>query len=541
MLHVIDWRRKCRFGHAAAVVALQNVTDRLTPMANGNFSAAFLSKRRKRRPSGPGNPPDAACRVKFRASYSALLRSFHVMRISHSFLSVCLTFFCKAATAAAPPPNFVLILADDMGWNEAGFCGSRYADTPHLDRLAREGVIFAQACASAPNCAPTRACLLTGKYPPRHGVYTVVDERHAPGSPHHRILAMESRAALPTEQVTLAEALKPAGYATGMFGMWNLGRGRTGPETPTGQGFDVFVEPKMLGFEKDCYRDAMGRYSPDRLTDEAIKWMESVKSRPFFLYLAFHDVHEPFDPKPELLAKYRARQEVPDAAHSATVEAMDANVGRVIEALQNHGLTDRTHVIFTSDNGGSQDAVSPLRGGKGSLYQGGVRIPALWRGPGIKPGISQSVTLSMDWYPTVLDFAGQTPAPSLSLDGLSLRPILQDTRANLNRDVFWHFPCYTGGGRPCSAIRSGSWKLIEFFERGTPELYDLSQDPSETRDLSKAEPARASALLEKLHAWHKASNAPCPGEINPAFDPKAPVPRKEAGRLHNASHNPLKP
>lgn len=426
------------------------------------------------------------------------------------------------AASAAVRPNFILILADDMGWNEAGFCGAASIDTPHLDRLAKEGVVFPQACASAPNCAPTRACLLSGLYPPRHGVYTVVDERHAPGSPHHRVLAAESRAALPAETSTLAEALKPAGYATGMFGMWNLGRGRSGPTTPTGQGFDVFVEPRMLGFEKDEYRDASGRYSPDVLTDSALKWMESVRNKPFFLYLAFHDVHAPHDPKPELLAKYQARVGVRDPALAATVEGMDANIGRLLKALEDSGVAGRTHVIFTSDNGGARGNVAPLRGGKGSLYQGGLRVPAVVRGPGIRSGVSSDATiLSMDWFPTVMELAGWKGEGSPAADGQSLVPLLRDGSRLPERDVFWHFPCYIGGAGPCSAIRSGEWKLIEFFESGTSELYHLPSDPGESRDLSDSESGKSRELLSRLHAWQANMKAPRPTLPNPAYDPSS--------------------
>lgn len=435
---------------------------------------------------------------------------------------------------AEPPPNFVFILADDMGWNDAGFCGNKHTDTPHLNRLAREGMVFAQACASAPNCAPTRACLMTGQYAPRHGVFTVVDERHKPGSPHHKIMAAESREALPTECVTLAEALKPAGYATGMFGMWNLGRGRNGPTTPTGQGFDVFTEPKQLGFEKDAYRDAKGAYSPDALTDAALKWVNSVKDRPFFLYLPFHDVHAPFDPKPDLLSKYKSRSGVADPALAATVEAMDVNVGRILAALEHMGVAERTFVIFTSDNGGTRQSVAPLRGGKGTLYQGGLRVPAVIHGPGIKPGVSQAVTLSMDWFPTVLDLAGRNPAESV--DGRSLVPLLRDASAKLERDVFWHFPCYTGGSGPCSAVRSGNWKLIEFFESGTSELYNLAADPFESKDLTTTEPARTKDLLARLHSWQAATGAPRVFSPNPSFDPELTKKRDNKGRDKNRTH-----
>lgn len=429
---------------------------------------------------------------------------------------------------AGPPPNFVFILADDMGWNDAAFCGNKHTNTPHLDRLAREGVVFAQACASAPNCAPTRACLMTGQYVPRHGVFTVVDERHKPGSPHHKVMAAESREALPTECVTLAEALKSAGYTTGMFGMWNLGRGRNGPTTPTGQGFDVFTEPKQLGFEKDAYRDAKGAYSPDALTDAALKWVNSVKDRPFFLYLPFHDVHAPFDPKPDLLSKYKSRGGVADPALAATVEAMDANVGRLLAALEQMGVAERTFVIFTSDNGGARQGVAPLRGGKGTLYQGGLRVPSVIRGPGIKPGVSQAVTLSMDWFPTVLELAGLKPAETV--DGRSLVPLLRDPSSKLERDLFWHFPCYLGGSGPCSAILNGNWKLIEFFESGTSELYDLAADPGESNDLTSTEPARAKDLLARLRAWQAATGAPRLFSPNPSFDPELTKKRDNQGR-----------
>jgi arylsulfatase A-like enzyme len=388
---------------------------------------------------------------------------------------LCLLVLAIHATAS-PRPNFILILADDMGWNDAGFTGNRFTDTPSLDRLARNGMVFKQACASAPNCAPTRACLLTGQYPPRHGVYTVTDGRHAPGSPAHKIIAATSREAMPAESITLAEALKFSGYATGMFGMWNLGRGRSGPTTATGQGFDVFSEPKQLGFEKDAYHDAAGRYSPDVLTDAALQWMNSVKDRPFFLYLAFHDVHAPYDPKPELLAKYQARGGMIDPAHAATVEAMDANVGRVMAALEKSGRERNTFVIFTSDNGGDRQFVAPLRGAKGTLYQGGLRVPAVIRGPGIQSATSNVTMLSMDWFPTVLELAGVQPPAAVKVDGQSLASILRGQSTTLDRDVFWHFPCYSGGP-PASAIRSGDWKLLEFFDTRNTELYHLADDP----------------------------------------------------------------
>ena len=266
-----------------------------------------------------------------------------------------------------------------------GFTGNEFIETPRTDAMARQGMIFTNAYSSA----PTRACLMSGQYPPRHGVYTVVDERHSPGQPNHRILSSESSAELATESVTIGESLKAGGYATAMFGMWNLGRGKEGPITPIGQGFEVFKQPRGLGFNKDRYFNDKGEYLTDAFTTEGIRWMEAQGDEPFFLYLAYHGVHSPFEPKPDLLRKYQnkpggtgARDE---AAYAATVEAIDQNVGRVVDALEQLGLSDNTIVIFHSDNGGTRHYTAPLAGGKGTLYEGGLRVPtAIW-GPRCSP------------------------------------------------------------------------------------------------------------------------------------------------------------
>jgi arylsulfatase A-like enzyme len=416
-----------------------------------------------------------------------------------------------------------------------GFAGNPHIDTPNCDRLAREGMVFTQAYASAPNCAPTRACLMSGQYAPRHGVYTVVDERHLPGSPHHKVLATESRAELPTESITIAESLRAGGYATGMIGMWNLGRGKSGPFTPTGQGFGVFKEPKSLGFEKDAYQRADGAYLSDGFTTAGIEWMEANRERPFFLYLAYHDVHAPYDPKPELAERYRKKAaelgvEI-DADHAATVEALDQNVGRILDYLDEHGLAENTIVLFTSDNGGTRQFTAPLNSGKGSLYEGGIRVPFVIRGPGIRAGSeSTEPILSMDVYPSLLDFAG-LPAPEPHrLDGMSLRPLLSGASGSLGRErVFWHFPCYVGGGSPSSAMRQGDWKIIEFFETQTVEIYDLSKDPGERNDLSASMPGKASELAEALHAWQEQTGAPRPTGANPNYDSSVQPERGKGG------------
>jgi arylsulfatase A len=413
-----------------------------------------------------------------------------------------LIFLAFCATASAAPPNLVLILVDDMGWNDPG-------EKPNIDRLAGNGITFTQAYAAAPNCAPTRACLLTGQYTPRHGIYTVVDDRHAPGSPHQKILAAESRAELPAESFTLAEALNECGYATGMVGMWNLGRGRRGPFVPTSQGFDSYVQPKDLGFDVDAYWNADGEYLTDRLTDAAIDFVK-MQNGPFFLYLATHAVHAPFDPKPELTQKYKE-----NAEYAATVEGLDLNIGRLMDALP-----ENTVILFTSDNGGDPRVVAPLRGGKGTLYEGGLRVPMILSGPGIPYGSkSDAPVSSIDIFPTLTGLAG-FPDIGTTIDGESLVPLWNG--GHLKRDaLFWYFPCYVGRGTPSSALRKGDWKLIEFFEDRHIELYNLAEDPSENRDLSGKEPEIAKQLYAELQQIQARLGAPLPTEPNPKYDPSS--------------------
>ncbi len=420
---------------------------------------------------------------------------------------------------------------DDMGWRDVGFMGNTFVETPRLDALARRGLVFRQAYASAPNCAPTRACLISGKYTPRHGVYTVVDPRQPPGSPWHKLQAADSQAELATEFVTVAESLQERGYATAFFGMWNLGRGRSGPVTPGGQGFQKVVFPENLGFGKDAYFDDDGKYLSDRLTDAALEFMEANRDRPFFAYIPDHAVHAPFEPPAELLEKYRrkgngssgARDEAPLAA---TVEAVDRNVGRIVDALERWGLTENTWIVFTSDNGGTKDFTAPLRGGKGELYEGGIRVPLVIAGPGlVRPGRETDVpAASIDLYPTFLAWSGRPATRDMQLDGVSLMPLLRGEPL-AERPLFWHFPCYVGRATPSSALRRGDFKLIEFFEEGgRRELYDLRADPSEKRDLSKARPDVAKRLTTELSGWQKTTNAAIPDQPNPKYDPQAARP-----------------
>ena len=427
---------------------------------------------------------------------------------------------------AAAKPNFVVFLIDDMGWRDMGFSGSDFIDTPITDELASQGVIFSQGYASAPNCAPTRACLMSGQYTPRHGVFTVVDARHEPGLPHHKVVAAHSNAALATESYTIAEALKDGGYATAMYGMWNLGRGSSGPETPTGQGFDFFKQPRDLGFEKDAYINDRGEYLTDAFTSEGIRFIEKNKTKPFFLYLAYHAVHHPFEPKPGLIEKYRkkaARNKTSvNPEYAATVEAVDQNIGRLQAALESLGLDDNTVVFYTSDNGGDRRNAAPLNGGKGSLFEGGIRVPAAVWGAGIRDSYTSSTPfLSMDIYPTLLELAGLPQPKDHILDGQSFAALLTGGDEPQRGALFWYFPSYIGNGAPSSAIHEGKYKLIEYFEDQSIALFDLEQDVGERKNIAKQKPKIASELHAELLAWHEATGAPRPTLKNPAYDPNA--------------------
>jgi arylsulfatase A-like enzyme len=415
-----------------------------------------------------------------------------------------------------------------MGWRDVGFAGETIAETPNLDRYAKSGVTFRNAYASAPNCAPSRACLLSGQYPPRHGVYTVVDDRHAPGSPTHKIMASKSSDSMPTEIVTVAEVLKKAGYATGCFGMWNLGRGKNSPVTPTGQGFDLFLRPQDLGYEKDSYLKDDGSYLADDFTDEALEFIDQAGGRPFFVYLPYHSIHAPFEPPVDLLAKYQRKLQAlddskTDPEYLASVEALDRNVGRIMADLEKRGIARNTTVVFTSDNGGIPSRISPLKGSKGSLYEGGLKVPAAAWGYGVKASgqICGEVIMGMDFYPTLVELAGLSLEQSHRPDGTSLVPLLRGEKSIKRESVFWHFPCYIGRGSPSSVIRKGDLKLIHFFEDQRSELYDLSNDPNETHDLASESPAVANALRTELVTWWKDTGAALPTGPNPAYEPTA--------------------
>ena len=474
----------------------------------------------------PFSPPEMMTSTFAQALLAATRSAFVLLSRALALpLALCLA----PAAFGAKQPNIVLILLDDMGHRDVGFAGNKYVSTPNIDKIARSGAVFSQCYASAPNCAPTRACLLTGQYTPRHGVYTVVDDRYAPGLPHMKVTSTTGNDELPAKTKTVADVLKSNGYATALIGMWNLGRGRNGsPGSPLSRGFDVYKRPDDVKFEKDAYMDGKGRYLSDALCDEALAWIDQHKSKPFFLYYAEHSVHEPFDPKPELVAKYKAKTPTGldkgiTPEYAATVEAVDFSIGRIMAKLEADGLTKDTLVIFTSDNGGLPYVVNPLRGSKGLLYEGGIRVPGAVSWPGVIPAgkTYDEPVASMDFMPTILEAAGIPLPKDQPTDGISLLRQLK-SGAPLGRDaIYWHFPCYIGKGEPMSLLRAGDHKLIQKFAGPTFELYDVKKDPGEQQDLAKTQPAKLEELKKLLSAWQKGTGAFLADQKNPAYDPNA--------------------
>lgn len=463
-----------------------------------------------------------------------------------------------AVQALAEPdrPNVVFILADDLGWTDLGCYGSKYYETPNLDRLAAGGMRFTSGYTCGPNCQPTRAALASGQYGPRTGVYTVgsierFDWRSRPLRP------VDNVESLPLEKVTIAEALKKAGYATGLFGKWHLG----GREFhPTQQGFDEAVVSMGRHFNfvtQPPGEVPPGMYLADFLTNRALEFIERHRREPFFLCLHHFAVHSPHEAKKELIARFQGKPAAGghhSPVYAAMIASLDESVGRVRAKLEELGLADHTLVIFTSDNGGvggyQREGIlkaggitdnAPLRGGKGMLYEGGIRVPYIFSWPGkIAPGtVCDEPITSVDLYPTLLEIAGAHPEPGYPLDGTSyLACLTSGGKARLPREaIFWHFPGYLGAGKgtwrttPVGVIRMGDWKLMEFFEDGHLELYNLREDLSERNNLAAKMPEKAKDLHARLVAWRQKIGAPMPRPRTAENGTKPDKPaRKKRGR-----------
>jgi arylsulfatase A-like enzyme len=447
---------------------------------------------------------------------------------------------------AADKPNIIFILADDLGYTDVACYGSKYYETPNIDRLAKQSIRFTSGQTCGPNCQPTRAALMSGQYMPRTGVYTVgsidrFDWRSRPLRP------VDNVTQLPLDKITIAQSLKKAGYATAMFGKWHLGNAAA--HHPGKRGFDEAIESAGAHFDfvtnpKVDY--LKGQYLADFLTDNAVDFIRRHKDGPFFLYLPHFGVHAPHEAKADLIEKFKPKPPAGghyDPTYAAMIYSVDESVGRILALLDELKLAEKTLVIFSSDNGGvggyQREGIkkeksitdnAPLRGGKGMLYEGGVRVPYIFRWPGKIPVGTQCDTPinSVDLYPTLLEVAGAPPPPDYPLDGTSYFKLLTSGgKVTLKRDaIYWHFPGYLGAGEnswrttPAGAIRSGDWKLIDFFEDGRLELYNLRDDLGEKNNLAAKMPDKAKELHAKLVAWRQELKAPMPtkntGQDQPA-------------------------
>lgn len=448
-------------------------------------------------------------------------------------------------------PNIVFILADDLGWADLGSYGADLHETPHLDRLARQGVRFTQAYAMSV-CSPTRSAILTGKHAARLN-FTIWREasigRDAEvARSKNRLIPPATIHNLGSDETTIAELLRESGYLTFHVGKWHLGDAANSPES---QGFDLNIGGTHWGAPATFFwpfRGAFGqsrefRYVPglgigkegqyltDRFTDEALRLIDESAGRPFFLNLWYHNPHTPIEGKPELTAKYRQRlrpglnHQNPD--YAAMIETLDENVGRILSHLEKKGLAAQTLFVFTSDNGGYVNQYkgrqvtsnAPLRSGKGSLYEGGVRVPLIVSWPGVaqRGAVIDQPVISMDLFRTFAEAAGVNG--ETGVDGLSILPLLRNPQSRLDREaLYFHYPHYYPTSSPVSAIREGDWKLLEYFEDRHVELYHLREDPGEKTDLASRQPAQAERLRSRLDEWRRRVEARLP-TVNPNAQP----------------------
>lgn len=438
-----------------------------------------------------------------------------------------------------------LILAGDLGYTDLGCYGSQYDETPNIDRLARQGMKLLNHH-HCQNCAPTRAALMSGQHGARTGVYTVgsIDRFNWRTRP---LRPVDNVTDLPLDRDLVSNQFRAAGYATGMFGKWHLGQ--RGDYHPGQRGFDeaIVSAGKHFDFATDPKTDYPdGKYLADFLTDKAIDFITRHQKEPFFLYLPHFGVHSPYQAKQEWIDRFQDKPAVGghhDPTYAAMIASVDESVGRVMQTLDDLKLADNTVLIFVSDNGGvggyvregiksSGDVTDnyPLRSGKGSLYEGGTRVPMIVRWPGTTPpGSSCRVpTIHVDLFPTFLEIA-DAPRPRQVLDGESLLPLLRDPQNQLQRDgIFQHLPGHLGAGadawrtKPVSLVQSGDWKLMEFLEEGRLELYNLADDLGETQNLADSMPEKAKQLHDRLVAWRAAVGAPMPTPNDPQAAPAKP-------------------
>jgi len=466
------------------------------------------------------------------------------LKASHFLLISCLFFSCGFNQNKEQPtlskPNIFLFYADDLGWMDLAIQGSEYYETPNIDRIALEGMRFTNAYANAANCAPSRACLMTGLYPSRHGIYTVGNSARGK-SQNRKLIPIENNITLDSTLLTLPTFLKNKGYQTAIAGKWHLSK------DPTKYGFDANFGGFQKGHPKSYFSPYKnpnlldgpeGEHLPDRLANEMVNWIKQ-QQQPFFAYFPFYSVHTPIQARPDLVKKYQNKS--PEKYHNkpeyaAMIEAMDLAIGKVLHTIDSLNLAENTLLIFTADNGahGGQTLSRPLRGAKGMYYEGGIREPLFikWAGKVNPNTVNHTPVIGSDLFPTIADILGDKTILN-QLDGVSLLPLLQ-AQSIANRPLFWHFPAYLeiykndrafedSHGKPwfrttpISVIRAGDWKLLEYFENGDLELYNLKEDIGEQQNLAKTNPQITQKLHLQLKAWRKQTNTPVPTEINPAY------------------------
>ena len=471
---------------------------------------------------------------------------------------ICILFVLGLITfvpsaSAAKPVNIILFLVDDLGWMDLSCQGSRYYETPNLDRLAAQGMRFTDAYAACAVCSPTRAAVQTGRYPARLGVTDWIRSRFQGGAipankenpsgytgGRRKLLVPKNALWMESDEITIAELLKPAGYVSCHIGKWHLGADDWYPQK---QGYDFnyggcdYGQPPSYfdPFNKPTHRHAMiragipylparklGQYLSDREADEAVAFIEKHKDKPFFLNMDNYAVHTPIQAKEEVTAKYekKTKTKQKNAKYAAMVESVDDCAGRIMAGLEKHKIADRTMIIFTSDNGGLMGPTNnaPLRSGKGYAYEGGIRVPLIIKWPGVvKPGTTSAEPVtSVDYFPTIAEATGLVLPEGRDIDGLSLvKHLSSQGTQKLSRDaIFWHFPHYRHNPGPYSIIREGGWKLIKFYE-GPMELFDLNNDLGETKNLASAMPEKVKGLENRLLAHLKSVGAKMP-KLNPA-------------------------
>lgn len=451
----------------------------------------------------------------------------------------------------AEKPNIILIMADDLGLNDLGVTGSDYHETPNLDAFAKESMNFTNAYSSAPNSAPSRACLMSGLYTPRHGVYTVNPPDRGVAS-KRKYIAVANNDTLEPKFKTIAEELKDSGYKNCYIGKWHLGNADEKTD-PLNRGFNINIGGTHAGAPVSHFFPYAGNagsserypglekgkdneYLTDRVTDEAVSFIKNarLKKQPFFLCLSYFAVHYPIQAPENLVDKYRNKpkgQYHKDPVYAAMTESLDTNIGKILELIKKSDLDENTIIIFTSDNGGAEPTTDNyrVRGGKGEPYEGGTRVPLFirWTGKVAGGSVCDMPVSNIDFYPTFCAFAGIKPGQNV--DGMDLSKILQGEEAPANRALFWHFPAYlesyTNNGQdfrayPYTSVRKGDWKLIRIHETDTSELYNLKDDPLEETNLATVNIEKTREMENLLFGWIDEVSAPIPREPNPAYIPQ---------------------